>query len=244
MTSPNATVMGMSTAKNNAELIAQCAQLSYLDTTWTTLDCTYGEGRFWRRWHPHTLTACDLDSAKSPLGISVDFTNMPFPDLSFAAVVLDGPYKLNGTSNGTGPATSDADYGVDNRSTVAGRHQLILDGITECNRVLIPAHRVRVDKGRTDRAGGVLLVKCQDQVCCGRAWWQTRIFAEHAETIGLVLEDMLHLPGYRAQPPRTRKHGDCAGRGCARCTDGRVESRQEHAARNYSTLLVFRKPQR
>lgn len=69
-------------------------------------------------------------------------------------------------------------------------------------------------------AGGHLLVKCQDQVNGGRVRWQTDMVTQRAEAIGLEKVDVLHHLGYRPQPP------------------GR---RQEHARRNHSTLLVFRK---
>jgi hypothetical protein len=73
---------------------------------------------------------------------------------------------------------------------------------------------------RVLRVGGHLLVKCQDQVNGGKVRWQTREFADHAEQLGCRLVDQLHLLSYRPQPP------------------GR---RQEHARRNYSTMLVCRR---
>lgn len=236
------TVYAIAEARTNAELIAQAAELGYLRADWCVLDPTYGLGRFWTRFRPAALLGTDLDPAKSPTGHPVDFRRLPYPRNMFDAVVLDPPYQLNGTSSGSGPSAKDSDYGVTEYASPDERHALICDGITECVRVLRAARRVRVDRGRSELDGGILLVKCQDQVCGGTVHWQTRIFAAHAEALGLVLEDQLHLPGYRAQPPRTRKHGDCNGTGCDACVDGRVPSRQEHAARNYSTLLVLRKP--
>lgn len=73
---------------------------------------------------------------------------------------------------------------------------------------------------RVARPGGHVLVKCMDQVNGGRVRWQTREFADHAEALGARLVDALHVQGYRAQP---------AGRS------------QQHARRDYSTLLVLRK---
>lgn len=64
-----------------------------------------------------------------------------------------------------------------------------------------------------------LMVKCQDQVSSGSVRWQTREFSDHAEARGCKLVDSLHLPGHREQPDRG----------------------QQHARRNYSTLLVLRK---
>jgi len=68
---------------------------------------------------------------------------------------------------------------------------------------------------------GFLLVKCQDQVNGGRVRWQTDLFTRHAEHLGLDKVDALHMLAYRPQPDGTR---------------------QEHARRNHSTLLVFRSP--
>jgi len=240
MTAPP--VLAVSAARNNAELIAQLAgdPLHYLEQSWRVLDPTFGRGRFWRLFHPDELVAHDLDPAKAPDG-PADFRRLPYPDESFDAVVLDGPYKLNGAA---GSHASDIDYGVASKATVEERHRLICDGITEAARLVRPAWRVRVDRGRTEPRGGIVLVKCQDQVNAGAIRWQTREFADHAESVGLELVDALLLTGYRAQPDRTRKHGECRGAGCDGCTAGRVPSRQEHAARNYSTLLVTRKAPR
>lgn len=183
------TVMAISTAKNNAELIVQCRDLGYMSDDWITLDPTYGLGRFWTLWRPLDLVASDLNPARSPLGVPVDFTNMPYCGTPFDAAVLDAPYKLNGTG---GSHASDVAYGV---ATAGGRWQdrmqLCRDGITECHRVLRP--------------GGYLLVKCQDQVCSGQVRWQTIDFTNHAVGLGMRLVDMLHLSSYRAQPAGVRQ---------------------------------------
>lgn len=202
-------VMAISEAKNNAELIAECARLEYLKEDWKILDPTWGRGRFWTEWQPKrrgAVIGSDLNPNLSPIGTSVDFTKMAHMDEVFDAVVLDPPYKLSGTSSNKGPASGDASYGISSYVPIAERHQLIYDGIDECMRVL--------------KVGGILLIKCQDQVSSGRVHWQTRMFAGHAEEIGATLIDMLHLPSYRRQPKGTR---------------------QLHARRNYSTLLVLRK---
>lgn len=78
----------------NADLIVECHQLGYLRDDDRVLDPTYGLGTFWRDWRPADLVACDLNPAKSPLGVSVDFTALPWEDEAFDAVVFDPPYKL------------------------------------------------------------------------------------------------------------------------------------------------------
>ncbi len=202
----DAPVLSHGAWRNNAELIADVARLGYLRSEWRTLDPTYGLGRFWTLWRPERLVASDVDPARSPTGRSVDATATPWASRSFDAVVLDPPFKLNGTSTGRGASVSDDDYGVGGPNVSwQDRHALIEAMITEATRVLRP--------------GGVLLVKCQDQVCSGQVRWQTRIFADHAESLGHRLVDRFDLSSYRAQP---------------------VGRSQVHARRNTSTLLVLR----
>jgi SAM-dependent methyltransferase len=176
------TVLAAQPWRTNAELIADCARLGYLQTHWRTLDPTFGRGGFWKKWRPAELVVHDMKLD------GVDFTDLPHGDASFDAVVFDPPYKLNGT-----PTRSvDERYGVDVVDTREARHDLIRAGIDECARVLRP--------------GGWLLVKCQDQVNGGKVRWQTREFADHAELKhGMRLVDMLHRLGYRPQPAGRRQ---------------------------------------
>lgn len=183
----DAPVLAVTAWKSNAELIADVARLGYLHADWPTLDPTYGRGTWWKAFRPTDLTACDLDPEKSPLGRSVDFTALPFPDENFRAVVFDPPYKLNGTPT----ADIDARYGVDVYRSREDRHRLIRDGVAECTRVL--------------ERGGFLLVKCQDQVNGGRVRWQTDMVTAHAETLGLAKVDALHMVAYRPQPEGRRQ---------------------------------------
>ena len=204
---------------SNADLILNASTLGYLNSTWETLDCTYGLGRFWRKWSPDpsVFRRHDLNPEKAPDG-PMDFTALDYPDGRFNAVVFDPPYKLSGTSTGAGPSASDADYGVEAYRSVEATHNLARDGIRECLRVLHPG------KTGSRETGGFLLVKCQAQVASGRVHWQPRVFADFAEQFrGVRLVDMFHLPGHRAQPK------------------GRP---QVHARQNYSTLLVLRKESR
>lgn len=182
------TVLATDKRATNAELIVDCVTLGYLDYEAMTLDPTYGEGTFWKKWRPAYLTACDLDAAKSPLGVSVDFTRLPWSDRSFYSVVFDPPYKLNGNPSNTDGM--DARYGVDVYTDWRARMGLIRIGITECARVL---------------GDGYLLLKCQDQVCSGKVRWQTLEFTKHAEMCGLGLVDRLDFLSYRPQPAGRRQ---------------------------------------
>ena len=66
--------------------------------------------------------------------------------------------------------------------------------------------------------GGHLLLKCQDQVCSGRVRWQTDEFTSHAAALGLAKVDRLDF----LKSPRPQ-----------------AATRQVHARRNHSTLLIF-----
>lgn len=187
----------------NEDLILACAQLGYLRPHWVTVDPTYGEGRFWAKWRPDVLYASDLNVVKSPAGRAIDARDLPYDTDTVDVVVLDPRYKLNGTSTGAGPAASDVDYGADEAKRWQDVHIEMFEMIDEAARILRP--------------GGLLLLKCQDQVCSGRKRWQTREMAEYAEDRrGFRLKDMLHVEGGRKQP-----------------------GKQTHARGNYSTMLVL-----
>jgi len=186
---------------NNAQLMADCDTLGYLGDT--VLDLTYGLGRFWNHVTPLTLTTNDLNPETSA-AFNEDFTKTRWLDNSFDTVVLDAPYKLNGTG---GSHPSDKGYGVaGDYASVEDKMLLIWQGSTEALRL----------------ARHFVLIKCQDQVVSGKVYWQTQSVIAHMANRGIFkpnrLVDMLHVQGYRPQPP------------------GR---RQVHARRDYSTLLVF-----
>lgn len=171
----------------NGHLIADVARLGYLRDADIVLDPTYGRGGWWTQWRPARLEASDLDPAKSPNGLSIDFTDLPWEDRSFDAVALDPPYRLNGRPD----HDFDHKYGTHERATRDDRHGLIRRGITEAARVLKPR--------------GILLLKCMDQVEGGRVRWQTLEFTEHAQGRELVLVDRFDMLGGRPQPEGRRQ---------------------------------------
>ena len=243
----------------NADLIVSAMRLGYLRKDDETLDATYGHGTFWKKWQPTFLVANDIDIEKGL--ISFDFREFPVEwEARFDVVVFDPDYKLQGTSSNDGPASSNARYGMDrDYRPVDDTWQLYQDGMRECVRVLKP--------------GGMFLVKTMDQVVSGNIKWLTFDivnFCRRGTTLGgLCLEfvDLFMLEGMRAQPSnRTRKCAECKGQGrirkpsevssgmhvntfsnidCPSCAGtGRVDTVQQHASRNYSTLLIFRKRKR
>ncbi len=73
---------------------------------------------------------------------------------------------------------------------------------------------------RVTRKGGYLLVKCQDQVVSGKVVWQTDMITNIAMAEGMTKVDRLDF----LTNPRPQPH-----------------TRQVHARRNYSSLLIFKK---
>lgn len=198
--------------RTNAQLMADVVTMGYIDLEkdWV-LDCTYGTGRFWRKVRPISLTTSDLDP-ESPAEFHWDFTRLTPGAGRFDVTVIDGPYKLNGTSKPSGPAKLDEGYGVgDNgKMTWWERHDLIDKGIRECARVT--------------KVGGLVMIKCQNQICLTHMRMQTTQFAATALQARCALEDILHVEGSRKQP-----------------RDGTERQSQDHVRRNYSTLLICRK---
>lgn len=193
MTAP---VFAFDSWPTNGHLIAVVAKL-YIPADALVVDYTYGRGTWWTIIRPAHFVAHDLRLD------GVDFRHPPEADESVGAAAFDPPYKLNGRPD---PAV-DGRYGVDEPTRWQDRIALMLDGV----KGIAP----------TIRPGGVLLAKCQDQVCSGHVRWQSDLITEAAAGCGLVKVDRFDFPDYRPQP------------------EGR---RQVHARRNTSQLLVFRKP--
>ena len=179
------TVLSATTWPTNGELILDVAKLGYLDGS--VLDTTYGYGVFWQKWKPDDLTACDIDEAKSPIGRSIDFCALPFEWRgAYDSVVLDPPYKLNGTPTDA----VDERYGVHKVSTWQDRYDLIRCGLLECS---LTTRRY-------------VLLKCMDQVVSGKKRWQTIDFTVEARAFHMELVDrfdMLVTP--RPQPAGRRQ---------------------------------------
>ncbi len=191
--------------RTNDQAIADLAALEILRASDVVLDTTYGRGRFWNQWRPGCLMVSDLNPARVPplppgaphrlptvLGGRIvtslgphDFRHLPLDDAAVDVVVFDPPYKLNGTSGHGGPASSDADYGVDGRyRPVRDRHALIAHGIVEAARV----------------ARRLVLVKCADQVNASRYVTQVEHCRTVATAMGLDQLGRMFVVGYRAQP--------------------------------------------
>lgn len=175
--------------RTNADLIADCARLGYLDASWRTLDPTYGRGRWWTAWRPDELVAHDLRTD------GVDFRRLPEPDGSFDAAVFDPPYVCTGgRSTSTIGEFNDA-YGLtDAPRTPAGLQEMNNAGLAELVRVLGPRR--------------YLLVKSKDYVWSGRLFIGTHHTITEGLRLGLELVDRFeHIGRPGPQPTRSRADG-------------------------------------
>ncbi len=193
----------------NAEVFPSVLSL-YVPPGSKIADITYGKGVFWKN-----VRLEQYELMKSDIKQGLDCRALPYMDQTFDCVVFDPPYmhtpggtaheghqnyesyyKNNGTGNGT-----DKKY-----------HEAVLAlyflGSKEAWRVLKP--------------GGILIVKCQDEVCaCKQRLTHVEIINYLTATMFFV-EDLFVLM-------RTNKPGV-----------SRI-LRQRHARKNHSYFLVFRK---
>jgi len=174
-------------------------------------DVTYGRGVFWKRVAPrrYHVLASDLTSG-------VDCRRLPYAADSLDAVVFDPPYMH--TPGGTAHVDHqnyERYYGNNAAARGAAHkyHEAVLELYFETGG----------EAFRVLRSGGILIVKCQDEVCANRQRLThvevTNDYARH----GFVVEDLFVLM-QRNKPGMSRV------------------LRQLHARKNHSYFLVFRKP--
>ena len=174
-------------------------------------DVTFGKGVFWRRVEPSRYRVLPSD-----IQDGVDCRNLPYGDEEIDCVVLDPPYMHSpgGTAHESHSAFEEhyRNNGSGNR-TESKYHEAVLDLYRDAG---IEAFRVL-------RERGVLIVKCQDEVCSNRQrFTHVEIIAAYGE-IGFVAEDLFVV---------VRKNRP----GVSRVVQ------QVHARKNHSYFLVFWKP--
>lgn len=172
---------------SNADLILDVAKLGYLRQEWVTMEPTWGDGKWWKKFRPDTLIAHDIKLD------GVDFRKLPEADGSVDVIALDAPYVSPGGRKTSTITDFNARYGLTEAPrTPRALQDMINDGITE-------AHRV---------TRKLLLVKCSDYVSSGRLFTGTYHTQEHAHSVGFRTKDyFVHLGKPGTQPPRTRTDG-------------------------------------
>ena len=171
-------------------------------------DVTYGKGVFWRNIPENKYRLLPTDVQEG-----VDCRKLPYRDGEIDCVVLDPPYMHSpgGTAHNVHSAFEHhyRNNGTGNR-TGKKYHQAVLalyeDAGKEAYRVL--------------RERGVLIVKCQDEVCSNRQRFTHVEIMQAYERIGFTSEDLFVV---------VRKNRPGVSR----------TVRQVHARKNHSYFLVF-----
>lgn len=201
----------------NAELFPAILKLHVKDGA-SIADVTYGKGSFWK-FVPegrYVTSFSDLNTGKDGEGVAkADCRRLPYEDASFDALVLDPPYMHTpgGTAYESMPAyencyrnnDTDAPEGLKYHDAVLG---LYFDAAREAARVL--------------KKKGVLVVKCQDEVCAHKQRLTHVEIINEYDKLGFYCDDLFvivqtNLPGV-----------------------SRIV-RQKHARKNHSFFCIFRK---
>ena len=175
----------------------------------TVADVTFGRGVFWRRVQQglYNLLATDIADG-------VDCRALPYGEGTIDCVVLDPPYmegfyrqRVDSGHQAFAQAYSNGSEAEDGapRYHAAVRSMYFAAG-AEAYRVLRPK--------------GVLIVKCQDEVCGNRQWLTHVEIINHYATLGYYAKDLFVL--MRSSRPGM----------------GRLK-KQVHARKNHSYFLVF-----
>lgn len=199
----------------NSDVFPQILQLFVPDGA-TIADVTYGKGVFWQQVDrtKYTLFPSDIQTG-------IDCRSLPYEDQSMDCVVFDPPYmeglyrKEAGHMAGGGSYSAFRDHYSDGKATTETErpkyHAAVIDlyekGGIEATRVL--------------KEGGVLIVKCQDEVSANRQHLtHVQIINFYENQLGLYTKDLFVI--IRQNKP-----------GVSRLI------KQEHARKNHSYFLVF-----
>lgn len=197
------------TTGSNEDLFPRVLDL-YVAPGSIVADVTYGQGVFWRRIprDRYCLLATDITQG-------VDSRKLPYSDGEIDCVVFDPPYMHSpgGTAHRGQPFERYyRNNGTGNR-TGSKYHEAVLELYIDTGK---EAWRVLRDRG-------VLIVKCQDEVCSNRQRFTHVEIMQAYAVLGFVAEDLFVL--VRRNRP-----------GASRIV------KQVHARKNHSYFLVFWKP--
>jgi tRNA G10 N-methylase Trm11 len=197
---------------NNADVFPDILALHVAPGA-TIADVTYGRGVFWKNVPAHLYKILPSDIATG-----TDCRRLPYEDQSLDCVVLDPPYmeglfrKQADHMAGSGTHRAFRDHYSDGVETVEGPkwHAAVVDLYFKAGR---EAKRVLKD-------GGVLIVKCQDEVSANRQNLTHVEIINEYEKIGFYAKDLFVV--VRPNRPAVSRL-----------------KKQAHARKNHSYFLVF-----
>ena len=174
----------------------------------TVADVTYGKGVFWRNIPDdrYKLLATDILDG-------VDCRKLPYETGAIDCVVLDPPYMHSpgGTAH-QAHSPFEKHYRNNGSGNSTGRkyHEAVLDLYRDAGR----------EAKRVLRERGVLIVKCQDEVCSNRQRFTHMEITRMYDAFGFVAEDLFVIARFNKP-------------GVSRAV------KQVHARKNHSYFLVF-----
>jgi hypothetical protein len=196
----------------NADVFPQILKLHVREGS-KIADVTYGKGVFWKKVD---LTKYQL--VPSDIASGVDCRALPYETSSFDALVLDPPYmegllrtnKSHKAGSGSFSAFREYYSNGDEINNGPKWHAAVSDLY----------YKAGVEGKRVLKAGGVMIVKCQDEVSANRQWLTHVEIINYYEKLGFYAKDIFVIV-------RTNKAGMT-----------RV-IKQQHARKNHSYFLVF-----
>ena len=199
---PNAVKVYTAMRANNDTLVARAASL-YIKDGDSVADVTYGKGNFWTKTNTKRFNLLKSDIVTCP-DAPYDFRDLPYDEESIDHVFLDPPYQAWSSKPLVERQYRNAETtkGYDHDDII----ELYEDGMVEAGRVL--------------RGGGLLWVKCQDELAGGAQHWSHIEIEAAATKLGFSGIDLFVLLSYGVPP---------------------IQHRQKHARKNHSYLWVFQK---
>ncbi|MEZ4514804.1 MAG: DNA methyltransferase [Chloroflexota bacterium] len=206
--------------RGNAEIFPQILEL-HVPKGSLVADVTYGKGVFWRNVPDDSYIVKATDIASG-----VDCRSLPYADNSIDCVVLDPPYmegfyrKTNSQKAGSGSHSSFREAysngneinGDSKNKGTARWHGAVTDMYFSAGQ----------EAFRVLKKGGVLIVKCQDEVSAGKQWLTHVEIINEYEGYGFYTKDLfVVVRNNRPVISRLKK--------------------QVHARKNHSYFLVFTK---
>jgi tRNA G10 N-methylase Trm11 len=171
-------------------------------------DVTYGSGVFWRN-----VDDKRFDLYPTDIKNGVDCRSLPYDDSTIDCVVLDPPYMHTPGGTAHSKHQSFENYYQNNVTQSAKKyHEAVLDLYFKASK---EAARVLKEKG-------ILIVKCQDEVCSNKQRLTHVEIINELGSYGFITEDIFIVM-------RKNKPGV-----------SRIK-KQIHARKNHSYFLVFRK---
>lgn len=191
-------------------------------------DVTFGQGVFWKAISPgeYEVWASDLKPIPKDAYADVRFgehdcRELPYFNASFDAVVLDPPYMEGLYRRKSEHLAGSGSHGSFQRAYSNGA---VTEGGPKYHAAVLDLYlRAGLEARRVLRPGGVLIVKCQDEVSANKqCLTHVEVINGYAD-MGFRCKDLFVLV-------RTNKPGV-----------SRLK-KQVHARKNHSYFLVFQKP--